>query len=138
MSLSRLKWAAIISFVVSILLLLGGAILPRTAWPPIPERWLIRKGRWCFRKATSGRPGCLPAVRPDGSWERVGPWLTEGDGVFRDDPPHSRRYRPEFPRGKGLPETLCCVGAMEMEIVDLKTTRELKETGMTPERIRSP
>ena len=42
MSLNKLKWAAIVSFLVSILLLLGGGYLAKDRLPPYPGRVTIQ------------------------------------------------------------------------------------------------
>src|SRR4030043_2087589 len=51
MSLNKLKWAAIVSFLVSILLLLGGGYLAKDRLPPYPGKVEDSEGKILFQKA---------------------------------------------------------------------------------------
>lgn len=48
MSIERLKWAAILSFVISLLVLIGGGLLARKELPPYPEKVLSTDGKVLF------------------------------------------------------------------------------------------
>ncbi|OGP86707.1 MAG: hypothetical protein A2156_04380 [Deltaproteobacteria bacterium RBG_16_48_10] len=50
MSLNKLKWAAIIRFVVSILVFLGGGYFAKDRVPPYPGKVVDPEGRTLFRK----------------------------------------------------------------------------------------
>jgi nitric oxide reductase subunit B len=50
MSLKKLKWAAIISFVISLLLLLGGGYVAKDRLPPYPEKVVDSQGSLLFQK----------------------------------------------------------------------------------------
>jgi len=51
MSLERLKWAAIISFVVSMGVLVGGGYFAREWYPPYPGKVVDPSGKVLFQKA---------------------------------------------------------------------------------------
>jgi len=51
MSLERLKWAAIISFVVSMVILIGGGFFAREWYPPYPGKVMDPSGKVLFQKA---------------------------------------------------------------------------------------
>ncbi len=51
MSLKRLKWAAIISFVISLVILLGGGYIAKDRLPPYPGKVIDSQGRVLFQKS---------------------------------------------------------------------------------------
>src|SRR4030043_768825 len=51
MSLNKLKYAALISFVVSILLLLGGGYFSKDRVPPYPGKVVDSEGKALFQKS---------------------------------------------------------------------------------------
>jgi nitric oxide reductase subunit B len=51
MSLKKLKWAAIISFVISMLGLLGGGYLAKDRVPPYPGKVVDSEGKILFQKS---------------------------------------------------------------------------------------
>src|SRR4030065_406926 len=51
MSLEKLKWAAIISFVISMLGLLGGGYLAKDRVPPYPGKVVNSEGKVLFQKS---------------------------------------------------------------------------------------
>ena len=51
MSIEKLKWAAIISFVVSMAILIGGGFFARGWLPPYPGRVVSPEGKILFQKS---------------------------------------------------------------------------------------
>ena len=51
MSIKKLKWAAIISFIVSFILLLGGGYLAKDRLPPYPGKVADPEGKVLFLKS---------------------------------------------------------------------------------------
>jgi len=81
-SIERLKWAAIICFVIALGGLLIGGVFAKREAPPYPGRWSARRSGPVHQAGHPGRPGRLPALRADGPRQRVGPRLPARHGVL--------------------------------------------------------
>ena len=127
MSLNKLKWAAIVSFFVSILLLLGGGYLAKDRLPPYPGRVEDSEGKILFQKAdilqgqnVYQRYGLMDHGSVWGHGSQRGMEFSAttlhllGDSVrsYLSMQEHGKQY-------KDLEE-------IQKEIIGLKTTREIK------------
>jgi nitric oxide reductase subunit B len=135
MSLKKLKWAAIISFLVSILLLLGGGYLAKDRLPPYPGKVEDSEGRILFQKAdilqgqnVYQRYGLMDHGSVWGHGSQRGMEFSAttlhllGDGV--------RNYLSRQEHGKPYDD----LEGIDKEIIDLKTTREIKTNRYDPSK----
>ena len=90
-------------------ILLWGGHFAKDKVPPIPEK-VVSAGREVTSWGRNpSRPGCLSAVRPDGSRERLGAWLAPGHGflglhvALRRCPGQATYHHPGQAFGRSLP-----------------------------------
>src|SRR4030043_1985247 len=133
MSLNKLKYAALISFVVSILLLLGGGYFAKDRLPPYPGKVVDSEGKALFQKSD--------ILKGQNVYQRYG--LMDHGSVwghgsqrgmeFSATTLHTladavRNYLSMQEHGKPY-EVL---EEIQKEIIDLKTTREIKTNRYDP------
>src|SRR3972149_1748868 len=127
MSLEKLKWAAIISFLISILLLLGGGYFAKDRLPPYPGKVVDPDGKVIFQKSdilqgqnVYQRYGLMDHGSVWGHGSQRGMEFSAttlhllGDAV--------RNYLSMQEHGKQYKD----LGEIQKEIIGLKTTREMK------------
>ena len=133
MSINKLKWAAIISFVVSLLVLLWGGYFAKDRLPPYPGKVVDQEGRALFQKSdilegqdVYQRYGLMDHGSVWGHGSQRGMEFSAttlhliGDSI--------RNSLAEQEHGKAYKD----LEGIEREIIDLKTTREIKENRYDP------
>jgi len=133
MSLKRLKWAAIISFVISLVILLGGGYVARDRLPPYPEKVVDSQGKPLFQKSDiiAGqdiyqRYGLMDHGSVWGHGSQRGMEFSATTLHLLSNSVRTYLAREDYGRPY---ETL---GELEKEIVDLKTIKEVKTNRYDP------
>ncbi len=133
MSLKKLKWAAIISFVISLVILLGGGYVARDRLPPYPEKVVDSQGKPLFQKSDiiAGqdiyqRYGLMDHGSVWGHGSQRGMEFSATTLHLLSNSVRTYLAREDYGRPY---ETL---GGLEKEIVDLKTIKELKTNRYDP------
>ena len=89
MSIKKLKWAAIVSFVVSLVILIVGGLATTDHLPPYPGKVVGPDGKVLFHKGRHfGRSGRVSTLWTHGSRQRVGARFPEGYGILGQEPSH--------------------------------------------------
>jgi len=127
MSLKKLKWAAIISFVISMLGLLGGGYLAKDRVPPYPGKVVDSDGEVLFQKSdilagqdVYQRYGLMDHGSVWGHGSQRGMEFSASTLHFLGDAVRGFLSNQEH----GTP--YASLDDLQQEIIDLKTTRELK------------
>jgi nitric oxide reductase subunit B len=127
MSLGKLKWAAIISFVVAMIVLLGGGFQAREQLPPYPGQILAPDGEVLFEKAdifagqdVYQRYGLMDHGSVWGHGSQRGPEFSALTLHLLGDTVRDHLAQQEF----GQPYD--ALADLDKEITDVRTKRELK------------
>jgi len=127
MSLRKLKWAAIASFVVSMAVLIGGGFFAKVGYPPYPGKVMDEQGKVLFQKSD--------IMAGQGVYQRYG--LMDHGSVWG----HGSQRGPEFSAAtlhllaivvrneliqKEFGKSYEDLDPLQKEIADLKISRELK------------
>jgi nitric oxide reductase subunit B len=135
MSLNKLKWAAIISFVVSMLVLLWGGYFAKDRLPPYPGKVVDQEGRVLFQKPdilegqdVYQRYGLMDHGSVWGHGSQRGMEFSATTLHLIGD--SMRNSLAEQEHGKAYKD----LEGIQKEIIDLKTTREIKENRYDPSK----
>lgn len=133
MSLERLKWAAIISFIVSTLLLIGGGYLAKDHLPPYPGKIVDERGDLLFVKAdimqgqnVYQRYGLMDHGSVWGHGSQRGPEFSAYTLHLVSDSIRNHLARKDY--GKDY----VALGSLEQEIIDLKSRKEIRTNRYDP------
>ena len=133
MSLNKLKWAAIVSFVVSMLVLLGGGYFAKDRLPPYPGKVVDQEGRVLFQKSdilegqdVYQRYGLMDHGSVWGHGSQRGMEFSATTLHLIGD--SMRNHLAQQEHGKAYKD----LEGIQKEIIDLKTTREIKENRYDP------
>ncbi len=133
MSIEKLKWAAMISFIVSLAVLLGGGFLARDRVPPYPGKVVSPDGRVLFEKKD--------ILKGQGVYQRYG--LMDHGSVWG----HGSQRGMEFSAvtlhligdtvrdhlaNQEYGKSYASLPPLEKEFIDLKTTKEVKTNHYDP------
>lgn len=127
MSIVKLKWAAIISFVISLAVLLGGGYLAKDRLPPYPGKVVDPEGKALFQRSDilKGQDvyqqyGLMDHGSVWGHGSQRGPEFSATTLHLMGNIVRGRLAKQDY--GKSYKE----LNELQKEIIDLKTTHEIK------------
>lgn len=133
MSIQKLKWAAIASFVVSMVVLIGGGFFAQVGYPPYPGKVLDDQGKVLFQRSdilagqdVYQRYGLMDHGSVWGHGSQRGPEFSATTLHLLGTAVRDHLVQKEY--GKPYED----LEPMQKEISDLKTTRELKANRYDP------
>jgi len=133
MSLEKLKWAAILSFVVSMALLIGGGFAARDQVPPYPGKVVDSKGNILFQKSdimagqnVYQRYGLMDHGSVWGHGSQRGPEFSASTLHLISDAVREHLAKREY--GRAYED----LAGTQKEIIDVKTRREIKTNRYDP------
>ena len=133
MSLEKLKWAAILSFVVSMALLIGGGFAARDQVPPYPGKGVDSKGNILFQKSdimagqnVYQRYGLMDHGSVWGHGSQRGPEFSASTLHLISDAVREHLAKREY--GRAYED----LAGTQKEIIDVKTRREIKTNRYDP------
>ena len=133
MSLQKLKWAAIASFVVSMAVLIGGGFLAQVEYPPYPGKVLDAQGKVLFQKSdilagqdVYQRYGLMDHGSVWGHGSQRGPEFSATTLHLLGTAARDKLVRDKF--GKSYQDLV----PLQKEIVDLEISWELKTNRYDP------
>ncbi|MEE9121576.1 MAG: cbb3-type cytochrome c oxidase subunit I [Syntrophobacteria bacterium] len=133
MSLEKLKWAAILSFVVSLALLIGGGFAARDRVPPYPGKVVDSKGNILFQKSdimagqnVYQRYGLMDHGSVWGHGSQRGPEFSASTLHLISDAVKEHLAKREY--GRAYED----LAGTQKEIIDVKTRREIKTNRYDP------
>lgn len=133
MSLEKLKWAAILSFVVSLALLIGGGFAARDRVPPYPGKVVDSRGNILFQKSdimagqnVYQRYGLMDHGSVWGHGSQRGPEFSASTLHLISDAVKEHLAKREY--GRAYED----LAGTQKEIIDVKTRREIKTNRYDP------
>ena len=133
MSLQKLKWAAVASFVVSMVVLIGGGFFAQVGYPPYPGKIVDDQGKILFQKAdllagqdVYQRYGLMDHGSVWGHGSQRGPEFSATTLHLLGTAVRDHLVQKEY--GKSYRD----LDPLQREIVDLKISRELKTNRYDP------